>query len=151
MSITKVLYYAIGLTLAVVVAAGADPVYQGLAMDLSLDITLVDVRNVTNDTDWEIVDLSEYIPENAVLVYVSQRVAPASNLGDSIHGIVRQCEVEGTYRTQATDGLGGPGSASIGHAWIPVNKFNQELEWRLFSIDSGQVDYQLTLRGWIAK
>ena len=123
------------------------------AMEVGLNLEILNLTNISTDIGWTTIDLSSYSPwENGVrALYLAMFIGNRSTcVGDAIHFIVRPKGETNKQRYQLITSIHTDSSNTdnyIQYVWLPINSSNK-LEYSVSDLLCSDVDVRLIVIGY---
>ena len=133
-------------------------VYSVHAINVNINVEVLNVQNITKDTDWITIDFSQakLWESNITSLYVAMFSAVHSNcVGDTIQFHIRPFGDVSNYRIQLSRSTSlslTNGDEHIQYVWLPINSSNK-IEYKIESIScpDGKVNVRLYVLGYDMK
>lgn len=143
---------ALILTVFIVVSL---QVYSAHAINVDINKEILNEDNITQDTGWTTIDLSQYRPWQSKVrsLYILMFTSVASDcVGDTVYLYIRPFGDEANFRVQASRSTSldlNNGDENIQYVWLPLNNSNK-IEYKIESITcpSANVHVRLGIFGY---
>jgi len=143
------------LFVPVIVLFSLIQVYSVHAINVNINVEVLNVQNITKDTDWITIDFSQYKlwESNITSLYMAMFTSVGSNCpADTVQLHVRPLGDESNSRVQfarCTSSTQDGKDEHIQYVWLPINSSNK-IEYKIASIScsTAKVDVRLYVLGY---
>jgi len=132
--------------------------YSVHAINVNINVEVLNVQNISKDTDWITIDFSQYKlwESNITSLYVAMiSVVRSDCVGDTIQFHIRPFGDDSNYRVQLSRSTSlslTNGDEHVQYVWLPINSSNK-IEYKIASIScsTAKVDVRLLVLGYDMK
>jgi hypothetical protein len=128
-------------------------VYSVSAITVNINEKLVQRQGITADTDWTVIDGSQFSPWEAGIrsLYIAMYTGMRSScVGDGVHVMLRPFNDDNNVRHQIITSIHDDPENTDGYiqyVWLPLNSSNK-LEYKVSDLGCTEVDLQMFVVGY---
>jgi len=129
------------------------PLFSVSAFTVNINVEILNKKNITTDTNWTVIDLSQYSPWGLGIrsLYVAMFTGLRSTcVGDGVHFYIRPFNDNNNIRAQIMTSIHTDPTNTdnyIQYVWLPLNSSNK-IEYKVDDLGCSNVDVSLEVVGY---